>query len=481
LQNFTRATDFPGLDRPLAIVDIETTGGSVTRDRITEIGIIEVDEQGVREWSTLINPQIHIPRSIQGLTGITDEMVADAPRFEQVAKEIVTRLQGKTFVAHNVRFDYGFLRNAFAELGYPLSLELLCTVKLSRALYPEHKRHSLEIIIQRFGIAVDARHRALADARATFQFLSAAAAAKPADTFMAAVQVQTRRPSLPPGLEPDIIEQLPTGPGVYYFYGDNENLLYVGKSVNIKTRVLSHFSGDRASAKAMAMCQQIRDIKAHSTTGELSALLHEAQEIKKHQPLYNRRLRRLSTLYTIQLQEDETGLLRPDIIDAREATRSSRMYGLFAAQKKAREALIQLGKEYGLCDHVVVTPKPVKSACMSRQLQRCKGLCTGEWSVLQHNTALMDALGKEALKAWPYSGPVALVEQQNPHDNEPAYTVFVLDNWCVLASVSGSGEPDWEYLREVQTGAALLDRDIYRYLVKVVLKPGKGLTLVPLA
>ncbi|HEY7886215.1 MAG TPA: exonuclease domain-containing protein, partial [Cellvibrionaceae bacterium] len=260
-------TTFPGLDRPLAIVDIETTGGSVTRDRITEIGVVEVDDQGVREWSTLINPQMPIPRSIQGLTGITDDMVADAPRFEQVAKEIVQRLEGKIFVAHNVRFDYGFIRNAFESLGFPLSLELLCTVKLSRALYPEYQRHSLESIIQRFGIHTHTRHRALADARATYQFLCIAAQDRPADDFMNALQAQTRRPSLPPGLDPAEIEQLPNRPGVYYFYGDNDSLLYVGKSLEVRKRVLSHFTADRASAKAMAMCQQIRRIEATVTTG----------------------------------------------------------------------------------------------------------------------------------------------------------------------------------------------------------------------
>lgn len=474
------ATPFPGLDRPLAIVDIETTGGSVTRDRITEIAIIEIDERGVREWSTLINPLVPIPKMIQGLTGITNEMVASAPRFEQVAKEIVTRLQSKTFVAHNVRFDYGFIRNAFAELGYPLSLELLCTVKLSRALYPEHKRHGLEAIIQRFGINTDARHRALADARAIYQFLRIAADDKPGETFMTAVQAQTRRPSLPPGLDPAIIEQLPTGPGVYYFYGENNNLLYVGKSINIRSRVLSHFNADRASAKAMAMCQQIRDIRTDSTTGELSALLLESQQIKTHQPLYNRRLRRLSTLYTIQLHEDQQGLLRPEIIDVHAAARTSKMYGLFAGQKKARETLTNTAKAFGLCDCVVTTPGPLRGPCMSRQLKRCKGLCTNDWSILQHNTALMDALGSEALKAWPYRGPVAIVEQQNPNDNESPHTAFLLDNWCLLASAHGTGEPDWEQLKATSNNEALLDRDIYRYLVKVVLKPGKDLTLIPL-
>ncbi len=474
------ASRFPGLDRPLAIVDIETTGGSVTRDRITEIGIVEVDESGAREWSTLINPGIPIPATIQRFTGITDAMVADAPRFEQVARAILQRLEGKVFVAHNVRFDYGFIHNAFASLGFRLSLDLLCTVKLSRALYPEHKRHSLEMIIQRFGIDTDARHRALADARATYTFLCRAAADRSPPMFMQAVQGQTRRPSIPPGLDPSCVERLPDGPGVYYFYGDNDTLLYVGKSVAVRKRVMSHFTADRTSARAMAMCQQVRHIQAQATTGELSALLLEARDVKTRQPLFNRRLRRVSTLYTMQLHEDATGLLRPEVIEATRADRSRRMYGLFPSKKKARNTLMDAGKHLGLCDHVIVTPAPLTGPCMSRQLQHCRGLCTGNWSALQHNAALVDALSELALKAWPYRGKVALIECRHPGEEDSAHTVFLLDNWCVLTTLSGSGEPDWRALEKTPTDTGLLDKDIYRYLLKVVFKPPREIRLVPL-
>lgn len=468
------------MDGAVAIVDIETTGGSVTRDRITEIGIVEVDQHGAREWSTLINPGVSIPPAIQRLTGITDDMVAQAPRFEQVAKAIYQRLEGKLFVAHNVRFDFGFIRNAFASLGFPLSLELLCTVKLSRALYPEHKRHSLEAIIRRFGIQTDQRHRALADALATYTFLCRAVAEQPSEVIAKAVQVQTRRPSIPPGLDPASIEQLPSGPGVYYFYGENGSLLYVGKSVEVRKRVLSHFTADRTSARAMAMCQQVREVQAVATTGELSALLREAQEIKTRQPLFNRRLRRVSKLYTLQLREDAQGLLRPAVVEVVRADRSRHMYGLFPSQKKARDRLIAAGKNDGLCDHVAVTPAPLAGLCMGRQLHRCRGLCQGEMSIAQHNEALLRALDDLALMAWPHAGPVALVERLNPNDGNSRHTVFLLDNWCVLARLEGNGEPDWAALRTATSGDGLLDRDIYRYLLKVVTKLPREIQLLPL-
>ncbi|WP_020209574.1 exonuclease domain-containing protein [Gilvimarinus chinensis] len=476
----TQQCFFPGLDGPIAVVDIETTGGNVTRDRITEIGIVEFDHDGVKEWSTLINPGMAIPRTVQALTGINNDMVADAPRFEQVAKQIWQRLEGKIFVAHNVRFDYGFIRNAFADLGFSMQLNLLCTVKLSRALYPEYKRHGLEAIIERFNIPTSARHRALEDAKATYHFLKQAQQDKSAADFMAAVQLQTKRPSLPPGLDPSIIEQLPNGPGVYYFYGDNDNLLYVGKSVNIRKRVMSHFSGDKASAKAMTMCQQIRDIRATETTGELSALLLESAEIKKQQPIFNRRLRRLSTLYTIQLLEDSKGLLRPKVTPVTEAQRHLKMYGLFPAQKKARNALQETAKATGLCDHVMVPGTDPQSPCMGRQLKRCEGLCVGEVSVVQHNVWLMDALAKIGLSAWPFAGRVCLVEfTRSGDDNDKRYTAFLLDNWCLLASQEGVGDPDIQELSRMAC-EPMLDRDLYRYLCKALLKPAKDTRLLPL-
>ncbi|HEY7884813.1 MAG TPA: hypothetical protein VIC08_07675, partial [Cellvibrionaceae bacterium] len=214
--------------------------------------------------------------------------------------------------------------------------------------------------------------------------------------------------------------------------------------------------------------------------GELSALLLESQEIKDRQPLYNRRLRRLSQLYTIQLDEAEEGLLRPTIVEARNADRARRMYGLFASQAKARAALIEVGRARALCDYVMVTPSPLTGACMSRQLKRCKGLCTEDWSKLHHNTALMDGLSELALKVWPYEGPVALLERQNPQDHLSPFTLFVVDNWCLLATHKGEGEPDVDDLESLSETTLALDRDIYRYLVNVIFKRNERVAIKPL-
>ena len=208
---------FPG---GLAFVDIETTGGPAQRESITEIGIVQVDEDGVREWSTLVRPASRIPETIQRLTGIDDDMVADAPRFEDIADEVFDRLDGRLFVAHNARFDHGHLRAAFRRAGLDMRPQVLCTVKLSRRLFPDHRRHGLDHLIERHGLAVADRHRALGDARLLWQFWQKIHERFPPGHIDAAVRELIGHPSLPPHLDPEQIADLPDTPGVYLFYGE---------------------------------------------------------------------------------------------------------------------------------------------------------------------------------------------------------------------------------------------------------------------
>ncbi len=226
--------------RPLVFVDLETTGATATIDRITEIGIVEVDADGtVREWQQLVNPGVRIPPFIEQLTGISNAMVADAPPFEAVAAEALQRMEGRLFIAHNARFDYGFLKNEFKRLGITFRPLVMCTVKLSRALFPEHKRHSLDSLIERHNLQANARHRALADAQLIHQFWQKIHVDRSIDDIEAALRAQNAHPSLPPHLDPGIVDELPDTPGVYLFYGENELPLYVGKAKDLRKRVLS--------------------------------------------------------------------------------------------------------------------------------------------------------------------------------------------------------------------------------------------------
>lgn len=458
---------------PCAIVDIETTGGNVTYDRITEIGIVEVTEEGVKEWSTLINPRAHIPEGIQLLTGITNDMVMSAPYFEQVAKDILLRLQGKIFIAHNVRFDYGFIRNEFARLAYAFKAKLMCTVKLSRFLYADRDGHSLEKIIARHQIFVTHRHRALDDAKATYKFMTIAEEEKGEELVKEAIKHQYRKESMPPLFDAGLMTDLPNSPGVYYFWGENKEILYIGKSVDIRKRVLSHFTADHKSSREMKICQQTRNVTFDKTAGELSALILESKKVKELKPIYNRKLRRVHSFYTIHLEEGDDGILIPKIYPVSEIpTGDKKLYGLFPSQKKAKDSLLSICNEHQLCYQVCGMEKPNNRACTSYQLKKCKGYCVGKQPAVVHNINMLKGLSVHALRTWPYKGPVALFE----HGQEEQ--CLIIDNWCVLGFANSASE----YPGDLESSASLhIDRDIYRYLVTAIFtKKIPSVRVVPL-
>jgi DNA polymerase III subunit epsilon len=278
------------LDAPLAIVDLETTGGSPGRDRVTEIAVIEVDGFAVTsQWSTLVNPEIPIPASIQSITGISDDMVAGAPRFGQLAGELAARLAGRVFVAHNARFDYGFLRREFERTGRGFLVPTVCTVRLSRRLYPGQWRHDLDSLIERHGLACRARHRAHGDADAVWQFLRVAAADHGAEVVSVAARQVATGSALPAHIERALIDAIPESAGVYLLYGEGPAPLYIGKGAALRTRVLAHFSPGRRSGKALRLAQAVRRIEWQRSAGALGACLRAAQLIRQHAPAYNSR------------------------------------------------------------------------------------------------------------------------------------------------------------------------------------------------
>ena len=443
---------------PLAFVDLETTGCTAPLDRITEIGIVEVDDDGVREWSTLINPGTSIPGSIQSMTGITNEMVQDAPTFEDVAKQTMERLKGKIFIAHNARFDYGFLKNSFRRVGYEFRPTVLCTVRLSRALYPQYRHHNLDALIERHGLVANGRHRALADAQLIHQFWDIVSATHPADRLANVVKELTARPSLPSNIDPAIIDQLPDTSGVYLFYGENSLPLYIGKAMDLRRRVLSHFAADHSSPKEMNLTRQIRRIEWIKTGGEVGAFLKESALIKKLQPTHNRKLRRHSELCAISLVDRGFGYFSPEIVYARDIDFGGqcKLYGLFKSPKDATKKLLTLAAKYGLCHVALEIEKrsPLKP-CFGYQLKKCKGACVGTEPLIAHSMRLVQGLTKLQLKTWPFDGPAFLEE-----GNE----VLLIDKWCFLG-VAGSAA---ELADNLETRRPQFDRDTYRILSKVV-------------
>lgn len=460
----------PSTPDRLAFVDLETTGANPGRDRITEIGIVEVDGDRVSTWSTLVNPERPIPEFIQQLTGIRNEMVAVAPTFAEVASELAGRLQGRLFIAHNARFDYGFVRNEFQRLGQRFRAEVLCTVRLSRRLFPQHPRHNLDSLIERHGLIPNDRHRALADADLLWQFWRMLQRETAAGTLADAVAQQLKHPSLPPHLDAGLIDELPESPGVYRFYGENDALLYVGKSVNLRQRVLSHFAADVREQREMHLAQAVRHIDWQETVGEFGALLLESRLVKESQPIHNRRLRRATELCTWQLDEIAPGDFRPRLASGENELLGSgaECFGLFASRREATTALRKIAEAHALCPAILGLEKAPSAGrtCFAFQVHKCRGACAGREPIGLHSARLMAALARLRLEPWPYPGPIGLVERDDFLDIEE---VHVIDRWRYLGTARSEAEIH-ELLRE-GAGAAF-ERDAYK-LIKSQLDKGR--------
>lgn len=430
-------------------------------DRITEIGVVLVDENGMRQWSQLIQPQTRIPPFIEQLTGITNAMVTDAPRFEAVAEELAALLQDYLFIAHNARFDYGFLKNEFKRSGLTFQPTVLCTVKLSRALFPEHKHHNLDSLIQRHGLTATGRHRALSDAQLIYQFWQQIHLIHDAAIIADTVKNLIGRSSLPSNIDRTLVDDLPDSPGVYLFYGENDLPLYIGKSTNIRQRVLSHFSADHSHGKEMSLSQQLRRIDWIETAGELGALLMEAKLIKTLQPIHNRRLRRKNALCAWQLQQQADDHLRPVLTwaDDLDFGAQDNLYGLYHSQRDAQKALRSIADQNQLCLSVLGIEKTSKGRpCFAQQLKKCKGVCIGQENPVIHAARLLMAMNKLKLATWPYPGTVGIQEGDELH---------LIDHWCYL----GTAKNEAEVHDLLGFSRPAFDRDTYLILSKALKKP----------
>ena len=469
----------------IAFVDLETTGTTSTADRITEIGIVRVaDGEFVDEWSTLVNPECSIPEDIRILTGITNEMVRGAPTFSELRREVVERLEGHVFVAHNARFDYGFIKNELRRLEVKFTADVLCTVRLSRKLYPEAIGHGLDALIARHGLqdaiapetaARTGRHSALGDARAIWRFVQMLYRDREAAEIESAVKRLLKIPSLPPQLAPDALDGLPEGPGVYRFYGVNDLPIYIGKSVNLRDRVRSHFSADYRSANDVRLSGEIQRIEVDATAGELGALLMEARLVKELLPLHNYRLRRKLNACFIRLPDLRSP---PEVLQAKDidwnvrGTDAETLYGPFATKAHVKALLEQIAAEQGLCWRALGWEKR-GGPCFARQVRKCRGACLGEETPEQHNLRLATALHAHRILEWPWPGRVAIRERHPDGTLEEAH---VFERWSHLGTARS--ESELEDLAEARAEIDF-DPDIYRILVSFIAKHRRSVLPLP--
>jgi DNA polymerase III epsilon subunit family exonuclease len=283
------------------IVDIETTGGRGKNHKVTEIAMVKFDgDEVIDQFSSLVNPERKIPYNITALTGINNEMVSCAPKFFEIAKTVIEFLGEDIFVAHNVFFDFNILKSEFSELGFSFKADKLCTVKMARKFIPGHKSYSLGRVCQDLGIEITNRHRALGDALATTELLKLILKATTRDILIANLSASAKL-LLPDHLERDEVESLPQGCGLYYFLDEQGHIIYVGKSINIQTRVKSHFRPDLKREKDILLKKSIHSIETYEVGNEWVSLIVEACEIKKHRPQFNRALNRVNFRFALEL------------------------------------------------------------------------------------------------------------------------------------------------------------------------------------
>jgi DNA polymerase-3 subunit epsilon len=366
-----------------AILDIETTGGSPKTEKITEIAIFFHDgKKVVDEWSTLINPEKSIPYFITGLTGITNEMVANAPRFYEVAKEIVERTEDHIIVGHNVKFDYSFIKSEFKTLGFNFDRSTLCTIKLSRKIFPGHKSYSLGKLCKDLGIEIHDRHRAAGDALATvklFEMLQDQEEGELGQEFLK--EPSGRYKNLNENLTIEDIQKLPEECGTYYFFDDSQQLLYIGKSKDIRHRVLSHL-GNTTTKRALELKQRIHSISYELTGSELIALLKESKEIKEQKPRYNRAQKRTSSYWGLYPGKDEYGYITFALKKLSETPHDP--VTSFNNKKEAREALTKMVGKNWLCQKLSGLYQ-TDGACFHHSIRQCNGACIQGEAVSAYN------------------------------------------------------------------------------------------------
>ncbi len=294
-----------------AIVDIETTGSHAQSNGITEIAIVLHNGKEIEgKYETLVNPGYKIPRFVAALTGIQDYMVADAPPFSEVADKIYSLLKGRIFIAHNVNFDYSFIRHHFQQVGYDYNARKLCTVRLSRTAFPGLRKYGLDALCEQLNIMNGGRHRAGGDAEATAILFSMILNAGGEKLVKEYLKKEGREQILPPNLPKEHIKHLPFQPGVYYFHDEKGKVIYVGKAKNIKQRVVSHFTGFDTSNKRQQFLKHIHAISFKEMPSEFTAYLFESIEIKRLWPQYNQSQKKFEWQYAIYQYEDMRGYMR---------------------------------------------------------------------------------------------------------------------------------------------------------------------------
>lgn len=475
------------LPEKLVFVDVETTGSNPQSDRIIELGIIRVENgKVIDKLDTLINPQTNVPAFISNMTGITTADLVSAPLFEDVKSRVFGLLDEAIFVAHNVNFDYSFIKHEFMRLDSQYNAKTLCTVRLARRLFPTMQKYNLDVLIKKFDLPMENRHRAFSDAYALWDFYLKTNGLFDENILLDAINSQIKT-NVPDSLSKSDIDNLPESHGVYIFYGkfptlpktepknqEDEAVLYVGKSNNIRSRVLSHFSSQKVSTKSQNIAKNITRIDHVSTHGELGALLRESQLIKELSPIFNKTLRRKKSMYvlirgtdkdgyyTVQIKKTNLSKLSPEQVE--------NVVGVFNSKKQAKLYLSDLAKNNLLCKRLLGIESG-NGSCFNFQLQRCKGACTAAEMPLKYNLRFLESFSKSLVPKWPFDGSIG-IEETGYYGRE----VHIVDKWCYQGSIIYDKDGNVKETFNPKD----FDWDIYKLIKKYVKSTSSRVNLIKL-
>jgi DNA polymerase-3 subunit epsilon len=376
-----------------AILDIETTGGKYNEEGITEIAIYKFDgHKIVDQFCSLVNPEKTIQPFVVNLTGINNEMLRNAPKFYEVAKRIIEITEGCTLVAHNANFDNRILTTEFDRLGYSFELNTLCTVELSKKLIPDLPSYSLGKLVRSLGIPITDRHRAQGDAKATvtlFKLLLEKDISK--EIISSAIKKDTKRK-----LEPKLIDLIATAPnsiGVYYMHRANGTIIYIGKSKNIKKRLLQHFTND--NRKSIKIQLEVASVSYELTGNDLIAQLKESEEIKHNKPMFNHALKKSIFQYQLASYKDDEGYIN---LKVEKTDLRKKLITTFTNYQQAKSHMFKITEEYHLCQKLTGLHKS-EAACFLYSLKQCNGACVNEESVEEYNNRVNQYIQKHSYES----------------------------------------------------------------------------------
>ncbi|WP_034923885.1 exonuclease domain-containing protein [Gillisia sp. CAL575] len=448
-------------DKLFAVIDVETTGGGISGNRLTEVCIVLLKGGEIQDkYTSLINPEKHIPVQITALTGINNEMVENAPKFHEVAKEIEDFMRDAIFVAHNVNFDYNVLRNEFKQLGFEFNRKKLCTVRLSRKLIPGLQSYSLGRLCDSINIPLTNRHRAEGDTDATvILFQRLLSLDTDGQIFNSFLHAHSKQATLPPHLSAEEIHELPEEPGIYLFKDKQQKVIYAGKAINIKKRVLSHFY-DKMS-KEYHLGQETYHVDHETTGNELMALLLEAEYIRKHYPKFNRAQKNPGTTYQIISYINQRGIIQLGIGKTKRIQDS---IGTYYNRALATEKLELLCEKFKLCPRYCTLQSSTEK-CSHYKLKNCEGVCDGTEAVVEYNlkvTEAINSLGDEK--------PTYVIREKGRHFEEDAFILVkegryqgygFLDSAVQIASIE-----DYEPFLKLQESTFHTHKILNSYLRK---------------